>query len=74
MFGFNYPNVEVIKSINRYESFNAHKTNLYSIVVKTDIVAKARKYIIEQCEKPDEGSTDKKEMTKEQYEVLDRII
>lgn len=37
-YGFCYPNVEVIKAINRYESFNAHKTNLYSIVIKTDML------------------------------------
>ena len=28
----------MIKAINRYESFNAHKTNLYSIVIKTDML------------------------------------
>lgn len=44
-YNFCYPNIEVVKAINRYESFNAHKTNLYSIVVKTDILQKVKEYI-----------------------------
>ena len=31
-------NVEMLGSMNRYANFNGHRTNLYSIVVNTDIL------------------------------------
>lgn len=62
-FGFCYPNIEVVKAINRYESFNAHKTNLYSIVVTTDILQKVRDYI-----------SNGKTLPPEQRVVLDKIL
>lgn len=41
-FGFKYQNIEIIKSINRFESFNGHKANLYSIAINTDIIEEIR--------------------------------
>lgn len=66
-FGFKYPNIEVMKAVNRYESFNAHKTNLYSIVVTTDILKKTREYIVE-------NFGGESAMSEVQYQALEKIL
>ena len=77
-FGYKYPNIAVIKSINRYESFNAHKTNLYSIVVKTDIINEVYKYIVNvlssKHKNDNTNSNSDKGLQIKDQQLIDRII
>lgn len=41
MYGYKMQHVEVLGSVNRYASINGHKSNVYSIVIKTNLLKEA---------------------------------
>jgi len=41
MYGYKMQHVEVLGSVNRYASINGHKSNVYSIVIKTNLLKDA---------------------------------